>query len=122
MRTREKERLLKKLVEMKDEILNEIRYFEETQRSASDNTAGEYFTTHPADMGSVTQEREKAFWLAAHERKTLNAINEAIERIDNGSYGICDTCGRTINLERLNLIPYAIVCLECKEEMEQKRL
>ncbi len=110
---------MKKLINMKEEILHEIRHFEETQRNVGEDTAGEYFTTHPADMGSVTQEREKAFWLASHERKMLNAINEAMQRIRDNKYGICDSCGKKISMERLKLIPYAIFCLECKERMEK---
>ncbi len=121
MRTREIDRIKKKLMALRDEIIEEIQYFETNQRGSAKDSAGEVssFTTHPADMGSVTQEREKAFILADHERKTLSLIDDALQRIESGDYGLCDECGKRINIKRLAMLPYAKICLECKE-MEEK--
>ena len=121
MRTREKERFLKKLLEMKEEILREINHFETNQRAGVKDTDGEVstYTTHPADMSSMAQEREKAFMLASHERKLLDSINNAIERINTDKYGKCLLCGNKLNVERLKLLPYSELCLECKKEQER---
>ncbi len=70
----------------------------------------------------MTQEREKAFILADHERRTLAQIDEALERIDNGTYGDCDECGKKINIKRLASLPYAKLCLECKEIEEREAI
>ncbi len=124
MRTREIDRIKKKLLELREEIIDEIQHFETNQRDSAKDSAGEVssFTTHPADMGSVTQEREKAFILADHERRTLAQIDEALERIDNGTYGDCDECGKKINIKRLASLPYAKLCLECKEIEEREAI
>lgn len=84
MRTREKERYQKLLLQMKEDVLRELKHFETNQRDSAKEMAGEVsnFMTHPADMGSVMQEREKAFWLASHGREILMQINDALMRIE----------------------------------------
>ena len=121
MRTREIDRIKKKLATLRNEIIEEIQHFENNQRGSAKDSAGEVssFTTHPADMGSVTQEREKAFILAEHERKTLAKIDEALERIKTGEYGTCAECKKKINIKRLSMLPYVKLCIECKEKQEQ---
>lgn len=56
--------------------------------------------------------------LAAHKEK-LNKIDEALRKLQEGTYGICEDCGDEISEERLKVIPFAIYCLECKEKREQ---
>lgn len=122
MRTREFQRFLKKLLTLKEQILTGIDQFETNKRAVVRDSMGEVsdYSTHPADMGAIYEERERNFTLAQRERKLLDAINEAIERIHNGSYGVCERCGGKIDFQRLNAIPYAKLCIRCKEEIEQQ--
>ena len=122
MRTRELEKILKKLKDMREDILREIEHFDKNQRDGVREVEGEVSTynTHPADMSSIAQEREKAFLLASHNRQVLKQINNAIERINNGTFGVCEVCGEKIDVERLSLIPFANLCLSCKSKLEKK--
>jgi RNA polymerase-binding protein DksA len=121
MRTREIERLKKKLEELKSEIQSGIGRFEDNMlhKNRKEST-GEVssFTTHPADMGAETAEYEKAYILACTESELLELIDEALERIEKGTYGDCIECGVKIPMERLMAIPYAPYCVDCKEALE----
>jgi RNA polymerase-binding protein DksA len=55
------------------------------------------------------------------QNKTLQKIDEAIHRIDDGTYGICDMCGQLIRKARLQHLPFAHTCMECQSEMEANR-
>ena len=55
------------------------------------------------------------------ESRELQAIDEAIARMENKSYGICSDCGKSIPLTRLRAVPYASDCIECRRKAEQKR-
>jgi len=121
MRTRELDRFKKKLLHLKEIIESEIGRFEDNMLHKNrKETTGEVssFTTHPADMGAETAEYEKAYILASTESKLLILIEEALSRIDKGTYGECLECGGKIPLERLRAIPYAPYCVDCKEAME----
>ncbi|MBF0345084.1 MAG: TraR/DksA family transcriptional regulator [Nitrospirae bacterium] len=54
-----------------------------------------------------------------HHKLKLNKIDEALRKINNGSYGICEDCGGFINEARLKVLPYATMCVECKEKREK---
>lgn len=79
------------------------------------------YDNHPADLGSETFEREKdlALWNNSHE--LLNRIDEALKRIEQGVYGICETCGRQIDRKRLQAIPYTSLCITCQSAEEERR-
>ena len=121
MRTRELERFKKILLKMREELKQGWDSFEKENLSQNiRDQVGQVssFTTHPADIGSITDEQERAFLLAGHEKETLDAIDRALERIKNGTYGKCIMCGKNIEIERLLAIPYAEFCLSCKEKIE----
>ncbi len=125
MRKRELERFKKMLLDMKAELEKDWEHFEEENLSKSlRDQVGQVssFTTHPADMGSVTDEQERAFLLAGHEKEILNAIERALKRIEDGTYGKCVMCGAPISIERLKAIPYAEYCIECQEKIEMEEL
>lgn len=58
--------------------------------------------------------------LKGRERKLLAKIDEAIEKIDNGTYGICEACGEEISIRRLDARPVTTMCIECKTEQEEE--
>jgi DnaK suppressor protein len=79
------------------------------------------FDDDPADTGSANFERERAQSLANHARRLLLQIDDALARIEAGSYGHCERCGDAIEVERLEAIPYATLCLEDKRRDEHGR-
>lgn len=83
------------------------------QASLRDAT-GELSTSdnHPADVGSEMFERSKDLALNEHEELRLTRVTEALNRIENGTYGICETCGEPIDVDRLMALPETIYCKE----------
>jgi DnaK suppressor protein len=79
------------------------------------------FDDDPADAGSASFERETAQSLSNHARSLLTQIDDALRRMDAGTYGTCERCGEAIEPERLEALPYARLCLECKRRDETGR-
>lgn len=72
------------------------------------------------DQASAEIDRNFMLRLKGRERKLLKKIDEAIEKIDNGTYGTCETCGEEINIKRLEARPVTALCIECKTEQEEE--
>jgi len=70
---------------------------------------------HMADIGSDNFEQEFTLSLMENEEDTLDAIEAALERIEEGNYGVCEECATKIPKTRLNAIPYASHCVKCAE-------
>ncbi len=73
---------------------------------------------HLADLGTDNFEQEVTLGLMEGEGEELKQIAEAFERIEDGSYGLCETCRKKIPKERLKAIPYARLCVVCKGKEE----
>jgi DnaK suppressor protein len=73
-----------------------------------------------ADVGSTTLERDHEMSLANNARDMLDQIERALARIENGSYGICESCGNAIGKGRLQAFPRATLCVSCKEREERR--
>ena len=73
-----------------------------------------------ADIAASDVGRNTLEALEAQEVKRLNLIDSALARIKNGKYGVCMSCGNKIPKERLEAIPYALLCIECKASEERK--
>ena len=74
---------------------------------------------HMADIGSDNFEQEFTLSLMQSEGGTLEQIEVALERIEDGTYGLCEQCGGRIPKQRLNAIPYAVMCVKCASQSEQ---
>ncbi|EEH98459.1 TraR/DksA C4-type zinc finger protein [Clostridium tertium] len=74
-----------------------------------------FYDNHPSDIASETFEVEKGRALEANERALLDKIDDAVRAIDEGSYGKCQKCGKEIDKERLDFLPYALNCIECED-------
>jgi len=89
---------------------------DEEQSSASGNLAS--YDQHPGDAGSETFERTKDLAVEAQLEERLEDIDWALERLEAGTYGTCEVCGRDIEPERLEARPAARYCREHQEEAE----
>lgn len=74
------------------------------------------YDNHPAELGTQLFQVELNSALRVHEEHLLKEIHDALGRIDEGTYGKCAFCGKEINRERLEAIPYARLCIECEED------
>ncbi|NLN47705.1 MAG: conjugal transfer protein TraR [Clostridiales bacterium] len=86
------------------------------------------YDNHPGELGSATFEAEKNISFRKNYKTIINMVNDAIRKIDEGKYGECEECGKSIDFERLRLIPYTKYCQDCekihdeaKEGDEKKR-
>ena len=100
------------------EILEELNEGE-LKESIKEGPVDKSYAFHMADAGSDSNEREKSFLVASIEGNILAELKDALERIKNGSYGICAICDEPIHAKRLEAIPYAKLCLECKANEER---
>ncbi len=89
-----------------------------SQRDASGDLSG--YTFHMADVATDNFDREFSLDIASNEQQLLNRIDEALQKIKDGTYGICENCDVNIGMERLKAVPYAKLCIKCKEEEEKK--
>lgn len=72
----------------------------------------------PADRATAESDRAFTLRLRDRERKLIRKIQEAIERIEDGSYGICEECGEDISVARLKARPVTTLCIKCKARQE----
>ena len=75
---------------------------------------------HMADIGSDNFEQEFTLSLMETEEGTLDAVESAIEKIEDGVYGECDECGGIISKARLQAIPYTPLCIKCAQKLESR--
>ncbi len=74
----------------------------------------------PTDRASLESDRNFELRIRDRERKLIIKIREAMERIDEGEFGICDSCGEDISSGRLRARPVTTLCIECKTEQERQ--
>jgi RNA polymerase-binding protein DksA len=79
------------------------------------------YSYHMADQGTDAMEREMGFMLASKSGRLIYHIDEALRRIKEGTYGKCHICGKNIGKDRLEAVPHARLCIECKSREEVKR-
>jgi len=111
----------KRLLEEQERLETELHEItERTAHTAELEQVSELSTydDHPADMASETFEREKDLALESNIQDLLDKVNTAIEKIDEGTYGLCDSCGVDINQSRLEALPWASLCLICQDRLE----
>ena len=112
----------KRLLEERKRVLKELGHHGETFGSTPMGAAGELtaYSFHMADQGTDAMEREKAFLSASQEGRFLWHIDEALRRLYRNpeTFGKCHGCGRDIAFERLDALPHARYCIECKQREE----
>ena len=102
------------LEEMKDKIINDV------EQTLTEMTTQNGNIPDPNDRATVESDRNFELRIRDRERKLMNKVEEAIGRIDDGSYGVCDGCGEDIAVKRLEARPVAKYCIECKTKQEQR--
>lgn len=77
---------------------------------------------HMADVGTNVYESERLMTIEQEMRDRVTVIEEALQRMDDGSYGTCRRCGREIPYERLEIMPFANYCVECQEFVDTQNV
>lgn len=122
MKTEDVQQMKHLLEKERRELLTEVDRLNETGlNQAQGESIGELSTydNHPADLGSETFERSKDSALADNALVLLDRIDAALEKLEQGSYGLCEDCGKPISTARLMAVPYAAFCLACQQRVEQ---
>jgi RNA polymerase-binding protein DksA len=93
----------------------------ETEDVHAENQYDEEFSgygTHMAETGTEIYEQERSLSLEQSLKAQLADVEHALEKFDDGTYGICDNCGKEISAERLEALPQAALCIDCKGKQE----
>ncbi len=96
------------------EILEEIK-----QARASGTESNQATYAEVGDLVTASVEKERAFEYSEAGMNALKEIDLALEKLEQGTYGICELCGKPISVARLRIMPSATLCLECKTKQEQ---
>jgi RNA polymerase-binding protein DksA len=110
------------LEQERQRVMDAINYLhEETPGSLEDETEEIVGNSdnHLGDTATATLDREIDYSLEENSEQVLRAIDAALQRIDEGTYGTCSTCGQPISEERLEAIPYATQCIDCRRKGER---
>jgi RNA polymerase-binding protein DksA len=100
------------ILETHEEVQDEIR--KETQKDAAGDLSA--YSVHMPDQGTDAMSREMGFHLVGREDKYLKHLDDALARIKDGTFGICKSCGKEIGRKRLEAVPNATECIECKSK------
>ena len=104
-----------KLLETRRQVLKEISNdLKKGREGAKDEGMDTY------DLASEERDREINFILTDRERDKLQAIQEALERVDDGTYGICESCESEIAPKRIEALPFTRLCVNCQAEREKE--
>ena len=108
------------LQEERQKVLEAIEYLHaENPGSLKDETEESTVDNHLADTATVTLDREIDYTLEENSEHVLSGIDEALERIENGTFGACSRCGKQIAEDRLEALPYATRCIDCQRLAEK---
>ena len=113
----------KLLLAKRAKLLEEIEELRKESTDTIKNSTGDLssYSYHMADLGTDAQEREKKFLLASKSGRLIYHIDMALRRIKDGTYGKCHSCGREISRTRLEAVPHARFCIQCKEAEEKQK-
>ncbi|KQY63995.1 DNA-binding protein [Nocardioides sp. Root151] len=111
--------VLTDLNEHADRLREELREQEE-ELAGLMRDAGDGAGHDQADMGATSFERDHELTVVANAREMLAQIERALGRIDDGTYGVCESCGNPIGKMRLMAFPRATLCMSCKQREERR--
>jgi RNA polymerase-binding protein DksA len=111
------------LLEERKRVMHALEYLHEENPGSLEDETGEFVPVstddHLGDLGTATFDRELDYTLEGNAEAVLKAIDRALQRIEAGTYGLCESCGRPISPERLEAIPWATRCIDCKRREER---
>jgi len=110
-----------KLLQLRDAMVDSMAgVAQDTLRSRAEGSEASAFGMHQADAGSDAYDRDFALSLLSQEQDALYEIDQALKRIELGTYGICEMSGKPIPHARLEAIPFARFTVECQSQLEKQ--
>ena len=110
-----------KLLQLRDAMVDSMAgVAQDTLRSRAEGSEASAFGMHQADAGSDAYDRDFALSLLSQEQDALYEIDQALKRIELGTYGICEMSGKPIPRARLEAIPFARFTVECQSQLEKQ--
>lgn len=116
-RTLDVEKFRETLEEERDRLRSELKRIEDKAAGRDrlhSEQAGQDFDEPGGDAATETVERAQSMAVGASLREQLDEVLAALGKIDKGTYGICDSCGKPITKKRLAVLPWATLCKECR--------
>lgn len=108
----------KKLLEIRAKVLGQ---FKDSISIVKETEESKGYSQHQADEGTDDFEKSLNVQLSTEEEKVIKQIDRALEKIEEGTYGICDITEEEIPKKRLDAVPYATMTVKAQEEMEKKK-
>ena len=111
----------KSLLKIKEETANDIKQMSSANSQSQKDSSGDIsgHALHMADVATDMYDREFNLGLASNDRELLYKVEEALARIEENTYGVCQSCHKSIAVARLKAIPYVETCLKCQEKIEK---
>ncbi|OHB36573.1 MAG: hypothetical protein A2Y08_01205 [Planctomycetes bacterium GWA2_40_7] len=112
----------KTLLELRQKLIVNVNYMEDEALGKSRQDASGDLSNvpiHMADIGTDNYERDLTIGLIQNGEEELRAIDEALERIGDKTYGTCEECGKKVSKARLTALPYVKNCIECQRQEEE---
>jgi RNA polymerase-binding transcription factor DksA len=109
----------KRLLDLKDMLLDSMSGVARGNLHAGSETSA--FGMHQADAGSDAYDRDFALSMLSKEQGSLYEIDEALKRIEDGSYGVCELCQKPIKHDRLEALPFTRYTVDCQAELEKRQ-
>jgi RNA polymerase-binding transcription factor DksA len=109
----------KRLLDLKDVLLDSMSGVAHGNLHAGSETSA--FGMHQADAGSDAYDRDFALSMLSKEQGSLYEIDEALKRIEDGSYGVCEICEKPIKHDRLEALPFTRYTVDCQAELEKRQ-
>jgi DnaK suppressor protein len=115
------DRQKRRLLDLRDHFLDQMQSVaQDSLRSRAENNEASAVGQHQADAGSDAYEKDFALSLLSQEQDALYEIEEALKRIEVGSYGVCEMSNKVIPHARLEAIPFARFTVECQQQLEKE--
>ncbi len=123
MKAAELSQYKKTLLELRKKLVENVNFMEDEALGKSRQDASGDLSNvpiHMADVGTDNYDRDLTIGLIQNGEEELRAIDEALERIGNKTYGTCEECGKKISKVRLTALPYGRNCIECQRQEEKE--
>ena len=112
------------ILKRREQAAADLAEFERVSRSNDAQESGEdrsAYSLHMADRGTDAMEREKNLLFAQRESSFIDYLDEALQRVETGTFGICRVCEGDIGRARLEAVPHATQCIECKSTQDEDK-
>jgi DnaK suppressor protein len=105
----------RKLLEMRRDLLGQVE-----RKKLYSKEVGEDGIPDSGDVAAYSYSKEVLMGLGENERTKLRLVEEALAKIDEGTYGVCERCEEAIPIKRLELLPFTRYCVQCQTELERE--